>query len=162
MIAQTLFDDDDESETLQTRCAYYRSWGLTAIIRPDVRRIVVLANSDLGAVILPSRLAPQVRIKLGKSGLELGPTVSHPRSGRWTVLVRPDIDENTATHALLFRSYVSVVRSGSEIALPTPSGERAVDRHWINPPKDALSSGSAVVHAIKQCVIELSTRRHSA
>lgn len=159
MIAET---DDSDSETLQSRCEYYRACGLTAIVRPDVRQIVVLANSHLGAVILPSQLAPQVRKKLGESGISLGPTVSHPRSGRWTVLVLPDIDDDTETHAELFRYYVSVVRSGSEIALPTPSGERAVDRYWISPPKDALPSGSAVVHAIKQCVVELSTRRHSA
>ncbi|MFD4356749.1 DNA-directed RNA polymerase subunit beta [Nocardia sp. NPDC058518] len=146
------------SETLQARCSYYRSCGIDAIVRPDVRRIFVLANSRLGAVILPSQLAPQVRRKLSESGLAFGPTGSHPRSGRWTVMVRPDIDETTATYAGLFRRYVSVVRGGGEIALPTPKGEREVDRHWISSPTDLLPPGSAVVHAIKLCA-ELSPRR---
>ncbi|MFI8977490.1 DNA-directed RNA polymerase subunit beta [Nocardia asteroides] len=149
-------------ETLSSRCEYYRACGFEALVRPDLRRIYFLASSRVGAVILPSALAPQVRAKLREGGLALGPTVSHPRSGRWTVMVQPNIDNDTATFARLFRAYVSVVRTGGEIALPAPSGERTtIDRRWMNAPTTALPPGAAVVEAIQAC-IELSARRRLA
>ncbi|RBO92406.1 hypothetical protein DFR74_10349 [Nocardia puris] len=46
----------------------------------------------------------------------LGPILHHPRSDRWSFLVRPDIPDDVGLFAELFRANVSVVREGPPTA----------------------------------------------
>ncbi|WP_433681078.1 hypothetical protein [Nocardia sp. CA-119907] len=77
---------------------------------------------------------------------------SHPRSNRWTYLVRPDLPDDDSLFAEMFRSTVSVVRAGGTIALPSPSDRCAEFRRWIEPPRCTFRpSGRNVVDTIRAC-----------
>ncbi|WP_228815231.1 hypothetical protein [Nocardia puris] len=82
----------------------------------------------------------------------LGPILHHPRSDRWSFLVRPDIPDDVGLFAELFRANVSVVREGGTIALPSPADPHENFRRWILPPRCALRpSGLVVVAAVRAC-----------
>ncbi|WP_051165437.1 hypothetical protein [Nocardia testacea] len=54
------------------------------------------------------------------AGIDAGPIISHIRSGRWSFLIRPDLPDDTALFAEMFRLNISIVRTGATIALPPP------------------------------------------
>lgn len=139
-------------DTPATRCAFYRSRGLPAIVQPDTGQISVAAGDQLGAVTMPAGLGAAVRRQLHGRGFLSGPVISHPRSARWTFLVSPDIPDETPLFAEMFRRDVSVVRGGA-IALPSPAPRSELFRTWVAQPNvlDLRPSGMAVIVAVRAC-----------
>ena len=119
-------------DTPVSRCRFYRQvCGLPAIIDPpELGRIVVRAGI-VWALMMPAHLGQLVKIDLQRRGHGIGPIMSHPRSHRWSYLVRPDLPDYDRLFAEMFRLDVSVVRVGGEIALPSPTDKCARFRHWI-------------------------------
>ncbi|MFE3443921.1 DNA-directed RNA polymerase subunit beta [Nocardia sp. NPDC059180] len=145
-------------DTPHTRCLYYRrvcdlpAW----IDPPEIGRIVMRAEV-VWALMMPSALGLAVNNDLRRcrdhdAGSGAGPIMSHVRSGRWTFLVRPDLPDETALFAEMFRLDVSVVRTGATIALPSPSDRGERFRRWIQPPRCPFRpSGLSVVDSIRAC-----------
>ncbi|WP_330232897.1 DNA-directed RNA polymerase subunit beta [Nocardia sp. NBC_00508] len=101
---------------------------------------------------MPGSLGQAVKTEMQCWGTDLGPILSHPRSRRWTYLIRPDLPDEVSLFAELFRLNVSVVRDGGTIALPSPTGECPGFRHWVEPPRSMYRpSGRAVLDAIRAC-----------
>ncbi|WP_280311706.1 DNA-directed RNA polymerase subunit beta [Nocardia abscessus] len=144
-------DDEPFGDTPVSRCEFYRrKCGLPAVIDPpEIGRIIVRAGSVWG-VTMPIRLGQRVKAHLHSGGNQPGPIIAHPRSGRWTFLVDPDIPAvDMDRYAELFRWDVSIADTGSMIALPSPSPGGAI-RHWIIPPRNAFrSSGRDVLTALR-------------
>ncbi|MCZ9330242.1 DNA-directed RNA polymerase subunit beta [Nocardia farcinica] len=140
------------ADTLHSRCAFYRDeCGLNARVDPLTERIVVTSGSTLAAVTVPAELAGRARIYMQHRGITVGPIISHPRSSRWTFLVRPDVPTDPAAAAPLFARQVSVIGPGTPIALPSPGPRQAGYRCWVHPPTDGLPSGLVVVRAVCAC-----------
>ncbi|WP_433717151.1 DNA-directed RNA polymerase subunit beta (plasmid) [Nocardia sp. CA-084685] len=146
----TILPNPDDS--LSSWCRHYRArCGIDAWMQPELKSIIVLASNSLGAVTMPAELGAQVKIHLLRLGVRLGPIISHPRSSRWTFLIRPDIPTDTATSARLFRIHVSVARSGAQITLPSPERRRSDlgFRCWSCAPEgDYRPSGMVVLNAV--------------
>ncbi|MFI9632360.1 DNA-directed RNA polymerase subunit beta [Nocardia sp. NPDC051929] len=144
-------DEGEFGDTPRSRCMFYRrSCGFNAVIDPpELGRIVMRAGS-VWAVTMPSRLGRAVKAHMQSRGVALGPIVGHPRSGRWTFLISPDIeDDDVKLFAEMFRRDVSIAREGAVIALPSPSPNGSI-RQWIVPARNAfLPSGLAVVDAVR-------------
>ncbi|MFI8975016.1 DNA-directed RNA polymerase subunit beta [Nocardia asteroides] len=140
------------AETVQARCDFYRAYGIDAYLQVDLRRLIVVANSRLAGLTLPAELAMRVRGRLRVQQIDLGPVISHPRSKRWTLLVTGNVPADKVTCARLFRHQVSVVRSGTQIALPAPIEGYENLRYWVEPPTAPLPSGAVVAQAILECV----------
>lgn len=132
---------------------YVITCGLPARIRLDLARIVFTVGS-VGAVTMPARVGALVNAHmLAQPNGRIGPIVAHPRSKRWTFLVCPDIPDDVALFAELFRHNVSVVPVGGEVALPTPFDPILGYREWVCDPIDGFRpSGTAVVGAIRSCI----------
>ncbi|WP_069167888.1 DNA-directed RNA polymerase subunit beta [Nocardia altamirensis] len=139
-------------ESLASRCRFYREvCGLPARVRPDVERIVFTSGS-VGAVTMPAELAAPVKAYMLSRHSRIGPVISHPRSKRWTFLVRPDIPDEVQLFAELFRRNASVARWGAEVVLPSPYDRHMTYRVWVNSPRDGFRpSGMAVVEAMRSC-----------
>ncbi|WP_228833925.1 DUF1616 domain-containing protein [Nocardia abscessus] len=100
---------------------------------------------------MPSSLGQAVKAHMQSKRVRLGPILAHPRSNRWTFLIAPDLPESdTRLFAELFRLDVSVSRTGSTIALPSPTASVGAIRRWIVPPRNRFRpSGREVVAAIR-------------
>ncbi|WP_433526147.1 DNA-directed RNA polymerase subunit beta [Nocardia pseudovaccinii] len=102
---------------------------------------------------MPSALGQMVKAHMQTRHCALGPIISHPRSQRWTFIVRPDLPDEVPLFSELFRLNVTVARFGAQIALPSPADRHGGLRVWIEPPRDTFRpSGVAVVEAIRACV----------
>ncbi|MEV6429051.1 DNA-directed RNA polymerase subunit beta [Nocardia sp. NPDC051463] len=123
---------------------------LPAIIDPaQLGRIVVKAGI-VWAVMMPMRLSQLVKTDLQRRHQDLGPIISHPRSSRWSYLVRPDLPNDDSLFAEMFRLNVSIVRAGGAIALPSPADQCRQFRHWIEPPRCAFRpSGLMVIASVR-------------
>ncbi|ATL72553.1 DNA-directed RNA polymerase subunit beta (plasmid) [Nocardia terpenica] len=154
------------ADTLTSRCEYYRrTCELDAHVQPELQAIIVIANSSLGSITMPAELAARVRLHLQRQGERLGPVISHPRSSRWTFLVRPDIPDDAATFARLFRMQIAVSRTGTQIALPSPVRRHSGFRCWSQAPTGAYRpSGVVVLAAVDACAVPSRRARpvHSA
>lgn len=141
------------TDTAESRCRFYRQvCGLAAGIKPETGRISVQAGS-VGAITMPARLGQSVKARMQTRKCVVGPIVSHPRSQRWTFLIRPDLPDEVRLFSELFRLNVTVARLGAEIALPSPARIDAAFRVWVEPPRDTVwPSGMVVVEAIRACV----------
>ncbi|WP_063821002.1 hypothetical protein [Nocardia araoensis] len=145
-------------DTPVSRCRYYRQvCGLPAIIDPpELGRIIIRAGIVWG-LMMPAHLGQLVKIDLQRRGHDIGPIMSHPRSHRWSYLVRPDLPNDDGLFAEMFRLDVSIVRAGGEIALPSPTDQCARFRHWIEPPRCAYRpSGQSIVESIRHLTREAS------
>lgn len=81
-----------------------------------------------------------------------GPIISHIRSGRWSFLIRPDLPDDTALFAEMFRLDIFVVRTGATIALPSPTDRGELFRRWIQPPRCPFRpSGRLVIDSVRAC-----------
>ncbi|MBF6464879.1 DNA-directed RNA polymerase subunit beta [Nocardia beijingensis] len=144
-------DEGAFEDTPLSRCMFYRrNCGLNAVIDPpELGRIVMRAGS-VWAVTMPSRLGRAVKAHMQGRGVAPGPIVGHPRSDRWTFLIRPDIeDDDVKLFAEMFRRDVSIAREGAVIALPSP-GPNGCIRQWVVPARNAfLPSGLAVIDAVR-------------
>ncbi len=138
-------------DTPVSRCTYYRRvCDLPANIDPPhLGRIVMNAEYVL-ALMMPAPLGQAVKVDMQRRQADIGPILSHPRSGRWTYLVRPDLPDDDSLFAEMFRLNVSVVRAGGTIALPSPTDRGGMFRRWVEPPRCTFRpSGLVVVDAIR-------------
>ncbi|MFE3444063.1 DNA-directed RNA polymerase subunit beta [Nocardia sp. NPDC059180] len=114
--------------------------------------------------MMPSALGLAVKTDLQRcrnhdAGPGVGPIISHVRSGRWSFLVEPNIPDDTALFAEMFRLNVSIVRTGATIALPSPSDRGELFRRWIHlPPCDFRPSGLTVIDSIRACAARTTWR----
>ncbi|MBF6219000.1 DNA-directed RNA polymerase subunit beta [Nocardia abscessus] len=147
-----LMDEGAFGDTPLSRCQYYRrTCDLPVVIDPpELGRIILRAGSVWG-VTMPPRLGQAVKAYLQSRGNGGGPIVGHPRSGRWTFLIRPDIElGDVKLFAEMFRLDVNVARTGASIALPSPTASAGAIRHWIVPPRNPFRpSGQVVVAAVR-------------
>ncbi|WP_067839766.1 DNA-directed RNA polymerase subunit beta [Nocardia lijiangensis] len=139
------------SETPAARCRYYRrTCGLPATLHPEIGRIVVNAGI-VWALTMPAALGQIVKTDLQHRQISVGPIISHPRSQRWTFLIRPDLPDEVKLFAELFRLNVSVVRAGGEIALPSPHDQQMNFRRWVEPPREPYRpSGVVIIDSIRR------------
>ncbi|MEU1550218.1 DNA-directed RNA polymerase subunit beta [Nocardia sp. NPDC005745] len=143
---------DDATTVLENpiaRVRFYRNvCGLPACIDPSLGRISFWSGS-IGAITLPAQLGAQVKNHMQQTGATAGPVVSHPRSKRWTFIIRPDVPDDVPLFAEMFRLNVTLVPPGAEIALPSPVDDVRV---WAHAPRDSFRpSGMAVIEAIRAC-----------
>ncbi|WP_051175544.1 hypothetical protein [Nocardia exalbida] len=142
------------TDTPVSRCRFYREvCGLPARIDGPSGRMF-LPSGSVGAITVPAQLGAVVKIRMQKLGDPAGPIISHPRSKRWTLLVRPDIPHDMPLFSELFRLNATLVPIGAQIALPSPAdgvGDRF--RVWAQAPSDSYRPGAlAVIGAIRDCV----------
>ncbi|WP_433726903.1 DNA-directed RNA polymerase subunit beta [Nocardia sp. CA-129566] len=138
-------------DTPGSRCHFYRRvCDLPATVDPPHLGRIIMKAEYVWALILPADLSKAVKTYMQHHGSDIGPILSHPRSNRWTLLVRPDIPDDVRLFAELFRLNVSVVRTGGTIALPSPVDIGVQFRRWIEPPRCTFRpSGLVVVDAIR-------------
>lgn len=123
--------------TLEVRCVQYRrEFHLPASIDPTSRRILLHIGTHNGAITMPAELGEQVLQQLIQAQIT-APVVHHPRARRWTFITGPARPDtlSTAVSAELFRLYVTVACTGSQVVLPSPDDERTGYRTWIQPPE---------------------------
>ncbi|MGW5569818.1 DNA-directed RNA polymerase subunit beta [Nocardia thailandica] len=161
---QSLPDITDPPEisgdTLDSRCVFYRTeCRLRAQVQPGRQQIMVLASSELAALTVPCDLARRARDHLRFQGIALGPVINHPRSQRWTLLVRADLPTDVGICATLFRAGVALTRPGTQIALPAPTTRPDSLRSWITSPTAARPSAATVAAAILDCAGPAHVRR---
>lgn len=145
-------------DTPHTRCVFYRRvCDLPACIDPpELGRIIIRARHTW-ALIMPSPLGSAVHTDLRHrrdhdAGSGAGPIIAHPRSGRWTFLIRPDLPDDTALFAEMFRLDVSIARTGATIALPSPTDRGDHFRQWVHLPHCPFRpSGLTVIDSIRAC-----------
>ncbi len=140
-------------DTPASRCEFYRRvCGLAAVVQPGTGRIVMPAGS-VWALRMTSVLGQAVRHDLHVRRCAVGPIVSHPRSGTWMFLVRPDLPESDRLLAQLYGARVAVHRRGGEIPLPSPGDRPFTMRQWVEPLRDQFRpSGALVVAAVSRCL----------
>ena len=140
-------------DTPASRCHYYRQiCDLPASIDPPSLGRIVMRADFVWALMMPFPLGQAVKAHMQREDRDIGPILSHPRSARWTYLVRPDLPEDDHLFAQMFRLNVSVVRTGGTIALPSPADQCVEFRRWIEPPHCTFRpSGLVVVDAIRRC-----------
>ncbi|MGW4771717.1 DNA-directed RNA polymerase subunit beta [Nocardia sp. NPDC004278] len=128
---------------------------------PELGRIIVKAGRAW-AITMPADLGQAVQADLDRRRLGGGPVISHPRSARWSFMIRPDLPDDERLYAQMRRLNVSVVRAGGDIALPSPADRGGLFRTWITLPQSAFRpSGRAVVDSILACVHRGGTRSAS-
>lgn len=148
-------DQSAFGDTPLSRCRFYRQvCDLPAVVDPpQLGRIVIKAGIVL-ALMMPAPLGQAVRIQLRQHHQDIGPIMSHPRSNRWSYLVRPDLPDDDRLFAEMWRIHVAVVRPGCDIALPSPTEHCAEFRVWVEPPCDTYRpSGLVVVDAIRSVTV---------
>ncbi|MFD6393158.1 DNA-directed RNA polymerase subunit beta [Nocardia sp. NPDC060259] len=132
------------------------------MIDPATGRITMRAGL-VGAVMMPTALAQQVKTSLDVRGVAPLPIIGHPRADMWMFLVRADIRPigDPEEVARLWKGRVVVIREG-DIALPTPTPTPAPDaamvRTWISPAISAFRPSGAVV---VECALSFLPRRHT-
>ncbi|MEV4130393.1 DNA-directed RNA polymerase subunit beta [Nocardia sp. NPDC049707] len=140
-------------DTPVSRCHYYRRvCDLPATVDPPHLGRIIMKAEHVWALIMPGHLGRAVKSRMRQHDSDIGPILSHPRSGRWTYLVRPDIPDDVRLFAEMFRLDVSVVRTGGTIALPSPVDHCVEFRRWVQPPRCTFRpSGLVIVDAIRAC-----------
>lgn len=140
-------------DTPLSRCHFYRRvCDLPASINPPNLGRIVMKAEHVWGLVMPTQLGQAVKVHMQQHDSNLGPILSHPRSDRWTYLVRPDIPDDTRLFAQMFRLNVSIVRTGGTVALPSPSDQSVQFRRWIEPPHCTFRpSGLVVIDAINAC-----------
>lgn len=142
------------AETPRSRCEFYRRvCSLPTVIDPVTGRITMRAGL-VGAVMMPTALAQQVKTSLDVRGVAPLPVIGHPRAGMWTFLVRADIRPigDPEDVARLWKARVVVIREG-DIALPSPVPDALMVRTWISPAISAFRpSGAVVVECALGCL----------
>ncbi|GAA5048501.1 DNA-directed RNA polymerase subunit beta [Nocardia callitridis] len=140
-------------DTPLSRCHFYRRvCDLPAVIDPPHLGRIIMPATHVWALMLPGLLGQAIKVEMQSTETELGPIIAHPRSRRWTYLVRPDLPEEDSLFREMFRLNVSIIRSGATIALPSPTDQCVEFRRWVQPPRSFYRpSGLAVLDAIRRC-----------
>ncbi|MFE7798693.1 DNA-directed RNA polymerase subunit beta [Nocardia sp. NPDC057440] len=150
-----------EIDTPGQRSAFYRRvCGLPTHVDPELGRIAFPAGS-VCAMTMPASLGSAARQCMQVQQHALGPIFTHPRSGTWTFLIRPDLpDDDPHLFAALFREHIKIIRNGGLIALPSPVGLPAGARKWIEPPRDRFRPlGAIVLSSVQSCLRRSSDER---
>ncbi|WP_245659965.1 hypothetical protein [Nocardia gamkensis] len=109
---------------------------------------------------MPAVLGQAVKVWMQNQGYKLGPILSHPRSKRWTFIIRPDLPDEIPLFAEMFRLDVSIAREGGTIGLPSPADVGTKFRAWIvRPDSHVRPSGHVIVEAIRAVRAEKTARR---
>ncbi|MEU2103424.1 MULTISPECIES: hypothetical protein [unclassified Nocardia] len=95
---------------------------------PELGRIVLRAG-PVWAMTMPTRLGQAVKAHMQSRGVPPGPIVGHPRSGRWTFLIQPDLPDDVRLVAELFRLDVAVARSGARPVSSPANAGKALEMH---------------------------------
>ncbi|WP_328410844.1 DNA-directed RNA polymerase subunit beta [Nocardia sp. NBC_00403] len=137
-----------------SRCVFYRRvCDLPATIDPPSLGRIIMKATHVWALTMPAPLGQSVKHDMGRRGAAIGPILSHPRSNRWTFLIRPDVPDDVPLFADLFRHNASVIRDGGTVALPSPTIQSGAIRQWIEPPRDTFRpSGLLVIESVRACV----------
>ncbi|WP_244891753.1 DNA-directed RNA polymerase subunit beta [Nocardia beijingensis] len=126
---------------------------------PHVGRIVARCGS-VWAITMPAVLGQAVKVWMQNQGYKLGPILSHPRSKRWTFIIRPDLPDEISLFAEMFRLDVSIAREGGTIGLPSPADVGTKFRAWIaRPDSHVRPSGHVIIEAIRAVRAEKTARR---
>ncbi|MFI2284601.1 DNA-directed RNA polymerase subunit beta [Nocardia beijingensis] len=143
-------------------CHFYRQvCDLPAEVHPPHLGRITLRAGRVCGVMMPAFIGSEVKAWLDRTGQQVGPVMTHPRSQRWTFLTGPDLPEDIRLFAEMSRLGVSILRAG-EIALPGPGQRPGLFRAWVHPPRDAYRpSGRAVVAAIRGCAAEHTRQRRA-
>ncbi|MEW1739527.1 DNA-directed RNA polymerase subunit beta [Nocardia beijingensis] len=143
-------------------CHFYRYvCDLPAEVRPPHLGRITLRAGRVCGVMMPAFIGSEVKAWLDRTGQQVGPVMTHPRSQRWTFLTGADLPEDIRLFAEMSRLGVSILRAG-EIALPGPGQRPGLFRAWVHPPRDAYRpSGRAVVAAIRGCAAEHTRQRRA-
>ncbi|MFF7943602.1 DNA-directed RNA polymerase subunit beta [Nocardia gamkensis] len=148
-------------DTPLSRCHYYRQvCGLPATVDPPQIGRIIVRTGMVWAITMPAVLGQHVKAWMQYHGHELGPILSHPRSKRWTFIIRPDLPDDVPLFAEMFRLNVSIIRYGGTIALPSPADRGTRFRAWVTRPDTTFRpSGRVIVAAIRGCVAAKLARR---
>jgi hypothetical protein len=112
---------------------------------------------------MPAVLGHDVKVWMQNGGYKLGPILSHPRSKRWTFIIRPDVPDDVPLIAEMFRFKVSITRDGATIALPSPADRGTAFRAWIiRPDSHVRPSGWVIVRAIRDIAAAKRAQRRRA
>lgn len=136
------------AETPRSRCEFYRhECSLPIVVDATTGRITMRAGL-IGAVMMPTQLAQQVKTALEGSGVTPLSIIGHPRAQMWTFLVRSDIRPigDPGDVARLWEARVVVIREG-DIALPSPAPDPLMVRTWVSPAISTFRPSGAVVIA---------------
>lgn len=138
-------------DTPATRCRYYRQvCDLPAVLDPPGSGRIIVRADNVWAVTVPALLGCRIRDEMTGDTDGLGPVLAHPRSNRWSFLIRPDLPDDVAIFAEMFRHDISIARRGSTIPLPAPTDLDDRLRRWIEPPRGPRRpSGYTVVRAVR-------------
>ncbi|WP_159920935.1 MULTISPECIES: DNA-directed RNA polymerase subunit beta [Nocardia] len=141
-------------DTPSSRCAYYRQvCDLPAEVYPPHPGRIVMRTGAVWALTMPASSGRDVHAWMHSHGHRAGPILTHPRSRRWTFLIRPDLSQEMGLFAEMFRVNVSIVGAGGVVALPGPGQRPGRFREWLSPPRDSFRpSGWTVVAAIRDLV----------
>lgn len=142
-----------QADTTATRCRFYRQvCGLAVVVQPEHGGRIIVPTGSVGAITMPAQLGASVKNHMLTRTMRLGPIVSHPRSKRWSFLIRPDVPDDMRLFAELFRLNVCMSPFGAQIALPSPVCGPISFRTWVQAPRDSFRpSGLAVVESIRAC-----------
>ncbi|WP_067809666.1 hypothetical protein [Nocardia beijingensis] len=143
-------------------CHFYRYvCDLPAEVHPPHLGRITLRAGRVCGVMMPAFIGSKVKSWMDRTGEQVGPVMTHPRSQRWTFLTGPDLPEDIRLFAEMSRLGVSILCAG-EIALPGPGQRPGLFRAWVHPPRDVYRpSGRAVVAAIRGCAAEHTRQRRA-
>lgn len=149
------------TESPHSRSQFYRRMcSLPTVVDPQSGRITMKAGSLVGAVMMPTALAQQVKNSLDLRGVAPLSIIGHPRAGMWTFLVRADIRPiaDPAVVSQLWHARVIVIRDG-DIALPSPIPDSSMIRTWISPATGTFRPSGEVVIECARALLARTARQ---
>ncbi|MBF6072787.1 DNA-directed RNA polymerase subunit beta [Nocardia farcinica] len=148
------------SETPRSRCEFYRRvCSLPTVVEPTTGRIT-MQTRQVGAIMMPTNLARQVKSSLDARGVAPLSIIGHPRADMWTFLVRSDMRPigDPTVIAQLWRARVVVIREGDN-ALPSPAPDPLMVRTWVSPATGTFRpSGAVVIECARACLSQQAGR----
>lgn len=140
------------ADTIRSRCEFYRRvYDLPAVADPT-SGLINFPTGLVWAVEMTSELAQRVKTDLDRRGLGGGPIISHPRSARWTFLVRSDVPLRVREDELSsWGGRVRLLTGGEQVGLPSPAECGVFYRAWINAPQSPYRpSGLPIVESARR------------
>ena len=151
------------ADTVRSRCEYYRSVYHLPAVADSTSGVIGFATGMVWAVEMASELAQSVKIDMDRRRVGGGPIISHPRSARWTFLVRSDIPVPTRGDDSLARNGIRVLSGGEQVELPSPAECGVFYRAWINAPSSPYRpSGAAVLESTHRVLHAVSMVENTA
>ncbi|MBF6207274.1 DNA-directed RNA polymerase subunit beta [Streptomyces gardneri] len=149
------------TESPHSRSEFYRRMcSLPTVVDPQTGRITMKTGSLVGAVMMPTGLAQQVKNSLDLRGVAPLSIIGHPRAEMWTFLVRADMQPiaDPGVTAQLWHARVVVIRDGY-IALPSPVPDPLMIRTWISPATGTVRPSGEMVIECARAFLPRTARR---